>query len=137
MNVRMEQTSEPATTRRLGALTTTVLVLGAISFLLPGIWIFVDTRNFAETVAPWATFGEHFLRDAGAFQIGLGVVVLAVLFWRDAVGIVLAGFAAGTLMHAVSHVIDADYVVAALLAALGLLAVGVLALQLRDRSRST
>lgn len=127
-----ESTSTRATTPRPGALTTTVLAIGAISFLLPGIWIFVATKNFAETLAPWATFGAHFLRDAGAFQIGLGVAIVAVLIWRDAVGVVLAGFAAGTLMHAVSHGIDADYGVAALLAVLGLAAVLVLVLRVRE-----
>jgi hypothetical protein len=116
---------------RLGALTTTVLVLGALTFLVPGGWIFVATRNFADTLAPWADFSAHFLRDAGAFQIGLGVAVLAVLFWRDAIGVVLAGFAAGTLMHAISHGIDDDYGVATALAVFGLLVVLALVLHVR------
>lgn len=124
-----------ATRQKLGALTTTVLVIGVLSFLVPGVWIFVATRNFAETVAPWAEFSEHFLRDAGAFQIGLGVAVLGVLLWRDAIGVVLAGLAAGTLMHAISHGIDDDYGVAAALAGFGLLVVLALVLHLRQVRR--
>lgn len=120
---------------RPSKLTTTVLVLGALSFLVPGVWIFVATKNFADTVAPWADFSAHYLRDAGAFQIGLGVAVLGVLLWRDAIGVVLAGFAAGTLMHALSHGIDGDYVVGVGLAVFGLLAVLALVLRVREVSR--
>ncbi|GAB3417703.1 hypothetical protein [Flindersiella endophytica] len=127
--------ASPATRQKLGALTTTVLVLGVLSFLVPGVWIFVATRNFAEVAAPWADFSAHFLRDAGAFQIGIGVAVLGVLLWRDAIGVVLAGLAAGTLMHALSHGIDDDYGVAIGLAVFGLLVVLALVLHLRQIRR--
>lgn len=120
---------------RPSKLTTTVLVLGALTFLVPGVWIFVATKNFADTFAPWADFSAHFLRDAGAFQIGLGVAVLGVLLWRDAIGVVLAGFAAGTLMHALSHGIDGDYAVGVALAVFGLLVALALVLHLRQVSR--
>jgi uncharacterized membrane protein YjjP (DUF1212 family) len=122
---------------KLGTLTTIVLVIGALASLVPGVWIFVATRNFADVAAPWADFSAHYLRDAGAFQIGLGVAVLGVLLWRDAIGVVLAGFAAGTLMHAISHGIDNDYVVAIGLAVFGLLAVLALVLRVRDLGRES
>lgn len=135
MNTSMTTTRR--TDGRLGGPTTTVLVLGAISFLGPGIWIFAATKHFAETLAPWAPYSAHFLRDAGAFQLGIGVTVLAVLLWRDAVGVVLSGFAAGTLMHALSHGMDEDYTVAVALAVFGLLTVAVLALRIRELRATT
>lgn len=119
----------------MSTLTRIVLAVGAFSSLVPGVWIFVATRNFAEFAAPWADYSAHFLRDAGAFQVGLGVAFLTVLVWREAIGAVLAGFTAGTLLHALSHIIDGDTPVALLLAALGALGVVALVLRVRDVTR--
>src|SRR5690606_20326423 len=82
--------------------------VGAIGFLAPSVWIFVDTQGFAEAVAPWADYGEHVVHDGGACQIGLGVAIVAVLLWQEAIGAVLAGFTAGMLLHALSRLVDGD-----------------------------
>jgi uncharacterized protein YjeT (DUF2065 family) len=112
-------------------LSKVVLVLGALSLLVPGVWAFVAPRNFASIAAPWASLGEHFLRDAGAFQMAIGVVVLAVLFWSDAIAIALAGVSVASLLHGISPGIDADYAVAVSLVLLGVLAVVAFLLRVR------
>ena len=85
-----------------------LVVLGAVAFLVPGVWSFGWPRSFHETVAQFDPFNLHLFHDLGAFQIGIGVALLAALVWRDAVAVALAGATAGAAVHAVSHVIDRD-----------------------------
>lgn len=69
-----------------------LVALGALAFLVPGVW----------------SFNLHLFHDLGAFQIGIGVALVAALVWRDAVAVALAGATAGAAVHAVSHMIDRD-----------------------------
>ncbi|MCK6211456.1 hypothetical protein KZX45_12965 [Georgenia sp. EYE_87] len=85
-----------------------LVVLGAVAFLVPGVWSFGWPRSFHETVAQFDPFNLHLFHDLGAFQIGIGVALLAALAWRDAVAVALAGATAGAVVHAASHVIDRD-----------------------------
>ena len=48
----------------------------------------------------------HFQHDAGVFQIGIGVGLLAALVVRDALVVVLLGFLVANTLHAVNHGID-------------------------------
>jgi uncharacterized protein YjeT (DUF2065 family) len=98
-----------------------IVAVGALNFLVPGFWAYIAPSHFQSVVAPWASLGEHFLRDAGAFSIGFGISVVAALFWRDAITVVLTGISVATLLHAISHMIDADYLRAAFLGAFGIL----------------
>lgn len=92
----------------------------------------MDTQGFAEAVAPWADYGEHVVHDGGACQIGLGVAIVAVLLWQEAIGAVLAGFTAGMLLHALSRLVDGDTPVAVLLAVVGVLGAVALVLRVRE-----
>ncbi|GAA4288281.1 hypothetical protein GCM10022262_26410 [Georgenia daeguensis] len=85
-----------------------LVVLGAVAFLVPGVWSFGWPRSFHETVARFDPFNLHLFHDLGAFQIGIGVALVAALAWRDAVAVALAGATAGAAVHAVSHVMDRD-----------------------------
>ena len=114
-------TQQTTPVRSTGRLVTAALVLGALTSLLPGFWAYIAPSHFQSVVAPWASLGEHFLRDGGAFQIGFGISVVAALFWRDAITVVLTGISVATLLHAISHMIDADYRKAAFFGAMGLL----------------
>jgi uncharacterized membrane protein len=89
--------------------TTAVLVLGGLFFLVPGIWAFVDPRGFYDGVAEFPPYNRHFIHDIGAFQIGIGVALLAAAIWRDAALVALLGGAAGATMHAIAHIIDHDH----------------------------
>jgi uncharacterized membrane protein len=114
-----------------------LVVLGAVAFLVPGIWSFGWPRSFHETVAPFDPFNLHLFHDVGAFQIGIGVALMAALVWQDAVAVALAGATAGGAVHAVSHVVDRELGGRAtdpyLLSLLALLLAAGLVLRLRHR----
>jgi hypothetical protein len=114
-------TRPTAPVRSSNRLVSVALLLAALTSLVFGPWAYSAPGHFQSVVAPWASLGEHFLRDGGAFQIGLGTSVVAALFWRDAITVVLTGISVATLLHAISHTIDADYGHAAIIGAMGLL----------------
>lgn len=91
-----------------GPLVTIALVVGAIAFLVPGVWAFVAPVGFADTVATFDPYNRHYLHDLGAFQIGVGVAALVALRWRDGAVVALSAFFAAAGVHAVSHFIDRD-----------------------------
>jgi PPOX class probable F420-dependent enzyme len=71
-----------------------------------GVWCLIDPRSFAESVGFPAH--EHFVHDVGAFQVGLGVILLLALIWSDALATALAGYIVGNTVHAVNHFVDLD-----------------------------
>ena len=75
-----------------------------------GLWAMVDPRSFFERVALFEPYNQHFLQDLGAFQIGLGAVLLlaGLRTHLDALTVSLIGVGIGGALHAVSHVIGVD-----------------------------
>ena len=71
---------------------------GAAGLLAPG-W-FADTAGFPRHT--------HFVHDAGAFQLGIGVTLLLAVAWRDALALALAGFLVANTTHAIDHAVDLD-----------------------------
>jgi hypothetical protein len=67
-------------------------------------------QSFFDSVAVFDPYNQHFVQDIGAFQIGLGVVLL--LAWSsggaDAIAVALLGGGIGSVAHAVSHVVGSD-----------------------------
>lgn len=86
-------------------LVATTVVVGVFTTGI-GIWCLIDPSSFADTVG----FGahRHFLHDVGAFQIGLGIILLLALIWADALATALAGFIVANTVHTVNHVVDLD-----------------------------
>lgn len=84
---------------------------GAIGVALSvlGIWAFVAPRSFFDTLAVFEPFNAHFVRDIGAFQFGLGAVLLLALLWRDALLVTLTGVGLGMAAHTIGHVIDREH----------------------------
>jgi hypothetical protein len=80
---------------------------GAV-FAIFGAWAFVAPRSFFDAVAVFEPYNAHFLRDIGAFQLGLGAVLLLALVWRDALLVALAGVGVGAAFHVVAHLLDRD-----------------------------
>ncbi|GAA4922763.1 putative anti-sigma-YlaC factor YlaD [Nonomuraea thailandensis] len=80
------------------------VVVAAATMLVTGVWMRIDPASFAE----WANWPnhEHFLHDAGVFQIGIGMMMLCALWWRDVIAVVLAGYVFTNTFHAVNHVLD-------------------------------
>lgn len=85
--------------------TVAVLVAAAV-MLGAGAWALVAPASFAD----FAEFPEnqHFVHDAGAFQVGIGLSLVLALIWRDPPVVVLAGFLLSNSIHAVNHAIDLD-----------------------------
>jgi hypothetical protein len=93
---------------RRSAFVTTMTVLGAIFFLVPGVWAFFWPRSFYDTIATYPPYNHHLFHDVGAFQIGVGVALLAALVWTDGLLVALAGGSAALLVHTASHFVDHD-----------------------------
>ncbi len=85
---------------RVVALTIGVFMLGV------GAWAFFAPESFFARLAAFEPYNEHFLRDIGAFQIGLGAVLLFAVVWADALLVALTGVASGFVFHFFSHLID-------------------------------
>ncbi|WP_188190964.1 hypothetical protein [Nonomuraea sp. SYSU D8015] len=80
------------------------IVVGAATMLVVGVWMRIDPAGFAA----WANWPNHvhFLHDAGVFQIGIGLMMLAALWWRDVIAVVLAGYLVTNTLHAINHLLD-------------------------------
>lgn len=85
-----------------------IALLAGLFFIGFGIWAFADPVSFFEQIATYRPYNEHFLHDAGAFQIGIGTALLLALTWKDALAVALGGAAAGSVMHAISHFMDTE-----------------------------
>ena len=77
-------------------------------FVGAGLWAFLAPRSFFESAALFEPYNAHFLRDIGAFQLGLGAVLLRAAWLRDALLAALAGVAVGEVAHLAAHIIDRD-----------------------------
>ncbi len=88
---------------------TIVAAIGAVSFLVFGLWPFFGAKSFYEQLAEFPPYNVHFLHDIGAFQIGIGVA-LALALWRknDALLAALGGAGVGSAFHTVAHFRDHD-----------------------------
>jgi PPOX class probable F420-dependent enzyme len=75
------------------------MTAAAVAALLAPSW-FADTAGFPRH--------PHFVHDAGAFQLGIGVTLLLAAAWRDALALALAGFLVANTTHAVNHAVDLD-----------------------------
>ena len=75
-----------------------------VTMIALGLWAWLAPAAFAELVD--FPLHVHFLHDAGVFQTGIGVGLLAALAVRDALVVVLTGFLVANSLHAVNHGID-------------------------------
>lgn len=83
----------------------TAAVTGVV-FLAFGVWAMLSPRSFFDAVAVFPPYNQHFLQDIGAFQIGLGaVLLLAVGLSADALAVALLGVGIGSAAHTVSHLV--------------------------------
>ncbi|MCU1372799.1 MAG: hypothetical protein JWO68_85 [Actinomycetia bacterium] len=87
-------------------LTTVTTLILAASFLIVGAWMFLAPHSFYVQVAPIGPYSRHFMHDAGAFQLGLGVALVLALFRSDALLVILTGTAVASWTHVLSHVFD-------------------------------
>ena len=85
-------------------------ILGGAGFVALGAWAMVDPQSFFETLARFEPYNHHFLQDIGAFQIGLGVVLLlaALSVRADGLAGALVGVGVAATLHTVSHIAGRD-----------------------------
>jgi len=81
-----------------------VTLVGATMMVVLGAWCRLDPVGFAE----WSNWPvhEHFLHDAGVFQMAIGLMMALAVWWRDVIAVVLAGFLFTNLFHALNHYLD-------------------------------
>jgi hypothetical protein len=91
-------------------LLRTIAILGGLSFVALGVWAMIDPRSFFDALARFEPYNQHFLQDIGAFQVGLGAVLLlaAVPGRTDSLAVALVGVGVGAALHTVSHIIGRD-----------------------------
>lgn len=85
-----------------------VTVLGGVAFTVFGIWAFASPASFYSTLAPFDPYNVHFLRDIGAFQVGLGAVLLLSLVPTPTATVALGGTGVAATLHALGHVMDRE-----------------------------
>jgi hypothetical protein len=87
-----------------------VAIVGGAGFVGLGLWAMADPRWFFEAVARFEPYNQHFLQDIGAFQVGLGIVLLlAGLSGRaDGLTVALIGVGVAAALHTVSHLVGRD-----------------------------
>ncbi len=85
-------------------------LIGGLIFTGFGVWAMAAPQSFFDSVAMFDPYNQHFVQDIGAFQIGLGVVLLLAWFsgGADAIAVSLLGVGVGSVAHAVSHVVGSD-----------------------------
>lgn len=83
-----------------------VAALAGVASIAVGVWAMVDARSFFDLIATYPPFNEHLLHDIGAFNVGLGAVLLLALVWSDALLVGLAGVGVGATAHALNHWLD-------------------------------
>ena len=72
--------------------------------LVAGIWALLAPKAFAT--ATNFPLSEHYVHDAGAFQIGIGATLIFALLWRDGYVVALAGYLVSNTIHMVNHFLD-------------------------------
>lgn len=99
------QHQDGATTGRFPRI---VAVAAGVVFILPGLWAFFAPASFFDAVATFEPYNAHLIRDIGAFQIGLGAVLVLAAVVPDSLLATLGGVGVGASFHVVGHLIDRD-----------------------------
>lgn len=91
-------------------LTRAAAAIGVFAFLPFGLWAMVAPASFFEQVARFEPYNRHFVQDIGAFQLGIGAVLLLTVIRPrlDALSVGLIGGGVGEAAHAVSHIVGHD-----------------------------
>ena len=87
-----------------------VALVGGVGFMALGLWAMVAPRSFFDALATFEPYNRHFLQDIGAFQMGLGAVLLLVVVPGrvDGLAVALLGVGVGAALHTVSHIVGRD-----------------------------
>ncbi|MBK5265799.1 MAG: hypothetical protein JJE47_00045 [Acidimicrobiia bacterium] len=73
-----------------------------------GLWAMILPESFFDQLARFEPYNQHFIQDIGAFQIGLGAVLLLAMRYSDSLAAGLLGVGTGSAAHLVSHAVGTD-----------------------------
>jgi hypothetical protein len=84
------------------------IIAGVIGlfYVVTGTWSFLFPAYFYAAVASFSPYNLHLLHDAGAFQIGLGAVLVTAALSGKGLVPALVGVLAGSLLHLAAHLLD-------------------------------
>lgn len=85
---------------------TPIIGVAALFHAGSGLWAVANPQSFYDVIATYPPYHSHFIRDIGAFLLGLGAVLIGALVWRDVAFVVLLGGTVASGFHWVSHLID-------------------------------
>ena len=88
---------------------TPIIGIAAVFNTGAGLWAFAGPRSFYDLIATYPPYHAHFIRDIGAFLLGLGAVLIGALMWRDVAFVVLLGSTVAAGFHWASHLIDRQH----------------------------
>jgi hypothetical protein len=92
-------------TSRFPPLTATLAGGFLVAF---GVWAMFAPVSFFDQVATFEPYNRHLIQDIGAFQIGLGAVLLLAVALADSMATALIGVGIGSLSHLGSHLLGLD-----------------------------
>jgi len=87
-----------------------MLIYCALMLTLPGIVLLSAPSLFYRALADFAPFNRHFMGDAGALMLGLGIGLFFTLRNPAAHRLLIAVAAIGNSIHVANHLYD-DFVV--------------------------
>ncbi|HVM08360.1 MAG TPA: hypothetical protein VM345_07860 [Acidimicrobiales bacterium] len=95
---------------RSGTFARVVAGIGGVALVVFGVWAMIAPESFFEELAQFEPYNQHFIQDIGAFQIGLGAVLLLALMRPSggALGVALVGVGIGAAAHVASHAVGTD-----------------------------
>jgi len=103
-------TAKPTGSRWRSRLPPFVAAAGGVFFVAFGLWAMVAPVSFFDAVATFEPYNRHIIQDVGAFQIGLGAVLMLAVspVGSDALAVALLGVGTGGAAHVIAHVVGHD-----------------------------
>jgi hypothetical protein len=102
----MNDRTSAGRTRRGSRTARVIALVAGASYLAAGAWAFVAPASFFGSVAGFPPYNQHLLHDVGAFQVGLGIILLLGAATSAALQPALLAVLAASLLHVASHVED-------------------------------
>ena len=81
------------------------VVIGAL-YLMTGTWSFLSPMSFFSNVATFAPRNIHLFHDLGAFQVGLGLVLIVPVALRAPLRAPLIAVLGASVLHLSAHIED-------------------------------
>lgn len=86
-----------------------IAAIAGLSFIAFGLMAMAAPKSFFTSLASFPPYNQHFIQDIGAFQLGLGAVLLLALSKRfDTLATALLGVGLGSAAHTLAHAIGTD-----------------------------